>query len=403
MSMVKYVKNLYIIRSMKIMNRIFTSAFILVFILGSMTVLKAYASPETPKIYVNPKDNRFSTETTAIGDTFTVNISTSGWEDPGLYSFELKLYYDNTLLNATDAIFPSDYFFSWAGDNLFKVPIEINREIGYVLFGLTLLGDLPGSTGSGVLTTVTFEIIEAPPPALSCYLEMKDIIFLDPEGNEIMEYEAEHGYYEFSPPKPSVYLKVDPETVSAAEVGDEVIVHVTINEMESTLRLTNVTFQLHYNTTLLSTKEEWVTSGGTYVYFNATVAAGYAKVEIQMVTEPPFPEGKATLATIRFNATYIPTTPTTSPLHLSDVFLTDIDENNIQYDHLEDGLYQVPITAEKEDLNGDGKVNIEDLYVFAQAFGSYPGHSRWDARADMDGNGRINVVDAVLIAMKFHR
>jgi hypothetical protein len=385
---------------MEIMKKIFTTGFILILTLCSTIVLKIYASPELPKIYVNPKDNIFSTETTAIGDTFTVNISTSGWELPGLYAFEFKLYYDPTLLNITKAGYPTDHFLSKYSN--FPTPVIINHEAGYALYGCVLLGDVPGSTGSGVFAYATFQIIKAPPPSLSCDLELKDIAFLDPAGNDITEYEVEHGYYEFSAPGPSVYLEVEPETVSAAEVGDEVIIHVTINEMESALRLANVTFKLHYNTTLLSTKEEWITPGETYVSFNVTVEADYVKVDIQMVTGPPFPEGKATLATMKFNATYMPLTLTTSPLSLNGVVLTDIDGGTVQYDHLEDGLYKVPITIEKEDLNGDGRVDINDLYVFAQAFGSYPGHPRWDPRADIDGNGRINVRDAVLIAMKFH-
>jgi hypothetical protein len=183
------------------MKRVFTTGFILLLIIGSTAVLKTYAPPELPKIYVSPKDNRFSTETTVIGDTFTINISTSGWEAPGLYSYELKLYYNNTMLNATEAAYPAGHFLS--GSN-FEVPIEINREAGYVLFGVSKLGDVPGSTGSGVLTTVTFEIIKAPPPALSCDLELKDIIFLDPDGNDVTEYDVEHGYFEFSPPKPPI-------------------------------------------------------------------------------------------------------------------------------------------------------------------------------------------------------
>jgi len=381
------------------MNRIFKCAFIFMLVLGSMAVLKVYGLPETPKIYVNPKENRFSTETTVVGDAFTVNISTSGWEDPGLYSYEFKLGYDNTMLNATEAVYPAGHFLS--GSN-FEVPPDIDREKGHVLFGVTFLGDVPGSTGSGVLATVTFQIIKAPPPQLSCDLELKDIVFLDPEGTDILDYEVEHGIYEFSAPAPPVYLKVEPETVSAKEIGDDVIVQVTINEMESALKLANVTFQLHYNTTLLSTKEEWITPGATYVSFNVTLEADYAKVEVQMATESPFPEGKATLATITFNATYIPLTLTTSPLTLSNVVLTDIDGNTVQYDHLEEGVYQVPITIEKEDLNGDGKVNIGDLHVFAKAFGSYPGHPRWDPQADMNGDGRASVLDALLIAMKFH-
>ena len=380
------------------MKKILLFGIIVSLALSSLTAFPRAIATSTPKIYVDPKNNIFSTETTSVGDTFSVNISTTGWEDPGLYSFECKLFYDPTLLNAIEAAYPPGHFLPPPN---FEVPPEINAEEGYVLFGVTKLGDVPGSTGSGVLATVTFEIIKAPPPPLSCLLEIKDVVLLDPDGNEVTA-EIEHGYYEFSPPKPPVYLKVEPETVSAAEIGDQVTIQITINEMESALKIAKVQFKLLYNTTLLSTKEEWVTPGATYASFNVTIEADYVKVEIQMVTGPPFPEGRAILANIQFNVTYIPPTFTSSPLSLAEVALTDIDGNPILYHHLEDGVYNVPIVTEKEDLNGDGKVNIEDIYVFAQAFGSYPGHPRWDPRADMDGNGIINVIDAVLIAMKFH-
>ena len=93
------------------------------------------------------------------------------------------------------------------------------------------------------------------------------------------------------------------------------------------------------------------------------------------------------------------------------MIIKDISGNIIEYHHLEQGLYTVPITVEKEDLNGDGKVNIEDVSVMAKAFGSYgpnflypgsPAHPRWDPRSDIDGDNQITVIDEVLIAMKFH-
>ncbi|MCM8757693.1 MAG: cohesin domain-containing protein [Candidatus Omnitrophica bacterium] len=350
-----------------------------------------------PKIYVQPKQNVFSTETTSVGTTFTINISTSGWEDPGLYSYEFKLRFDPTLLEATEAKYPSGHFLPAPN---FEVPPELNNQAGYILFGVTKLGDVPGSTGSGILATATFKIIKAPPPTLKCDLEITDITFLDPAGNSITEYDVEHGYYEFSAPKPPVFLKVEPASVSAAEVDDEVTITVTINEMQSALQLANVTFKLNYNTTLLSTSMESITPGKTFPYFNAIVEEDYVKVEVQMATQAPFPSGKETLVTIKFKAVYVPPTMVTSPLTLSDVVLTNIDGNIVEYNRLEHGEYKVPVTV-NPDLNGDGKVNIEDIYVFAQSFGSYPGHPRWDPRADMDGDRKITVIDAVLIAMNF--
>ena len=370
------------------MRKVFIIGFILVIAFSFMNTFQGFSTPATPRIFVDPKDNKFATETTSVGDTFTINISTSDWEAPGLYGYDFKLFFDNTLLNATAVVLPTGHFLT-GGLEIVK---EIHNEEGYIQLVVMLTGTAPGKTGSGVFATVTFEIIKAPPPTLSCNLEIKEVSLLDPDGNEITDIKLEAGTYEFSAPTPPVYLKVEPATVSAAEIGDEVTLSVTINEMQSALELANVTFKLSYNTTLLSTKEEWITAGETYPYFKAIVEADYVKVEVQMVTGPPFPEDGATLANIKFNATYIPETPTTSPLTLSDAVLKDIDGNTVQFNRLVSGQYQVPVAFEKEDLNGDGKVDLHDVYVFAEDFGSYPGHPRWHGgRADMDSLSLIHI------------
>jgi len=302
----------------------------------------------TPKVSVVPGDNIFSTETTFVGDTFTVNIATSGWEDPGLYSFELKLYYDNTLLNATDAIFPSDYFFSWAGDDLFKVPIDINREIGYVLFGLTLLGDLPGSTGSGVLGTVTFEIITAPPVAksVSCDLRINNIIFLDPDGNTVADYDVEHGYYEFAGPKPALsYLKVLPETVSANVIGDQVVIDITVQGLSAVWRAVGFEWKLTYDPAILgflnATEGDFLKQFGE-VYFHAVQEADYViSFSLLLPPWPPeeFPEGSGTLATLTFEAILAGS----CDLTLSDVLIVDVDGNFVETGPHEHGRYLIPL------------------------------------------------------------
>jgi len=53
------------------------------------------------------------------------------------------------------------------------------------------------------------------------------------------------------------------------------------------------------------------------------------------------------------------------------------------------------------DINGDGKVNILDVALVALAWGSYPGHSRWDPRCDLDGNELINIIDIALVAVEY--
>jgi len=55
------------------------------------------------------------------------------------------------------------------------------------------------------------------------------------------------------------------------------------------------------------------------------------------------------------------------------------------------------------DINGDNKVDIEDIAEASIAFGTYPGHPRWNEMADMNQDGEVNMIDLILIAMNFGR
>lgn len=43
------------------------------------------------------------------------------------------------------------------------------------------------------------------------------------------------------------------------------------------------------------------------------------------------------------------------------------------------------------DLNGDDKVDIRDIAIAAKAFGSYPGHPRWNPMADVYRDGKMDI------------
>jgi len=55
------------------------------------------------------------------------------------------------------------------------------------------------------------------------------------------------------------------------------------------------------------------------------------------------------------------------------------------------------------DINGDGKVDMRDIFIVARAFGSEPGHPRWDPRADINGDGRVDMRDVYIVARNFGR
>jgi len=50
------------------------------------------------------------------------------------------------------------------------------------------------------------------------------------------------------------------------------------------------------------------------------------------------------------------------------------------------------------DINGDFKVNLTDLVLLANAYGSQPGQAKWNPNADINGNGVVDLSDLVLLA-----
>jgi hypothetical protein len=54
-----------------------------------------------------------------------------------------------------------------------------------------------------------------------------------------------------------------------------------------------------------------------------------------------------------------------------------------------------------EDLNLDGKVNLADLVILAQAYGSKPGDLNWNSAADINNDGKVNLPDLVTVAQHY--
>jgi hypothetical protein len=55
------------------------------------------------------------------------------------------------------------------------------------------------------------------------------------------------------------------------------------------------------------------------------------------------------------------------------------------------------------DVNGDYKINVEDVSMAAVAFGSKPGNPRWNSKADINNDGKVTIEDVALIAKNFGR
>jgi len=111
--------------------------------------------------------------------------------------------------------------------------------------------------------------------------------------------------------------------------------------------------------------------------------------------------GNGTLLQIQFRSVFLGSSSLefSGPEDEWDTFLIDFDANEIPivtfdgYVMVEGGVYC--------DLNNDGKVDVQDFAVAANAFGSCPGHRRWNPIADLNKDSIVNMIDMVLIARNF--
>jgi hypothetical protein len=98
---------------------------------------------------------------------FTVNITVADVDS--LYSWEFELSYNNTYLTATDVV--NGTFFP-IGNHPHFWKLEVNDAAGRVRAACSLIGDVAGQDGSGVLAKVYFNV-KAPIPPEPQVLDLK--------------------------------------------------------------------------------------------------------------------------------------------------------------------------------------------------------------------------------------
>ena len=93
------------------------------------------------------------------GDNIAVNITVATEGDENVYAASYTLYFNNTLLNATSLA--KGPFLTQDGNpsDLQIPPTGINNAAGEIKYGEYRRGAVPGITGYGVLSTITFQVI----------------------------------------------------------------------------------------------------------------------------------------------------------------------------------------------------------------------------------------------------
>jgi hypothetical protein len=165
------------------------------------------ASPD-PRLYVDPADNEFTTSS-PLGTEFTVTIKTADWVNP-VFSYQLKLYFNNTLLNATFADIPTGHWLTPTvrPTNFFIADLTVDNEAGFVSFAGALLNPEQGKTGGGTIATITFQIMAVPPSGenFTSALEFRNVKIVDPTATAYPadQYQIVNGVYVYSAVAPPI-------------------------------------------------------------------------------------------------------------------------------------------------------------------------------------------------------
>jgi hypothetical protein len=263
----------------------------------------------TTTLYIDPATSTFYSNTTYVGDTFTVDVKVA--DVVNMYAYEFQMNWSFAIVELQSAVRPSGHFLEPIVDpaNYFVPVWKINetRDATYQTahFGYTMLAPEVARDGSGLLITLTFKVLVEPPWMGSVtttfdLFNTKLANAASPPGQ--ITHDAIDGEYEYiyAPPEATHYLSVNPtSTIIAA--GAPVLgtvkaffdVYVNVNDLNLNWWVVGIEFKLAYNSTLIdlvsATYDPWLDGFGI-IYMvpilEGVLPDGFAYVHTAVVLLP---------------------------------------------------------------------------------------------------------------------
>ena len=306
-----------------------------------------------------------------------VNITLTNVEN--LAGWQLALEWNASLLKISktaDIYLPPGHIFT--GLDPRPAGLQINNTAGRVFWIVAIGPDAPVNTfsGSGVMCQIKFNVTRTPleDEILKCNLKIDrtstfPTILIDPDANEI-PFTEQNGYYEYkgeTPPPPQAerdvaIIDVTPLT-NGTYIGKPVPINVTVKNKGKEPG----TFEIK-------------------AYFG-NVTANYT---IGSLSTPQLASGESITLTFKWDTTGVQPYQNYTIKANCTLPGDPTPEDN----ELVDGKVKISIFA---DINADGKVDAKDLVFVFKAFGSYPGHRRWNPYADLNDDNKIDLIDVILV------
>lgn len=330
-----------------------------------------------------------------------VNVSVADVQN--LYAYEIKLYFNNSVLNATKAVRPAGNFLDPSDPaNQFVAKWEIKNDFnethGRVWVAFTLLAPETSRSGSGILVQVNFTILNVG----STTLTLSDTLLADDAGGSIV-HEDENSYFSNQPapppPPPPVpaHVYVNPADITDSKLVPLANFSVQVDILNATDAY-SFELKLGFDPAILQANE--MQEGSFLRNDNVTLSTQTINNTVGFVllnstlTSLPAISGDGNVAVINFSVLKTGSTP----LAISEFTLLNSTGETLNVTIANGQFSNIVSNA---DVNGDGIVNLLDLEAAALALGATPDSPRWNPRADVNSDGVVNVIDLVIIMMNF--
>lgn len=399
-----------------------------------------------PPRYVGTSDLIFYTNETYVGSTFFINVTAQNVER--MMAWQIGLIYDSSLLQFVSAWLPSDHVFKpvvdmgWPliapppADDYFDAVHRI------VKWGCTYLmpeGEYWSFNGTGQLCQIQFRIIREPDeisPQLSASLDFDSewtAIYQYPIGDKILP-QMKSGYFK--------YLIPALPPAKKHFIGTVIVSSLTPGERRTIMFTWNTTGVLPGDYIIVA--EADVLFDGDYednIYCNGIITIRLGVVHDVAVVDVVVPYDRVyqgwivdinvtvmnlgnateTFSVTLYYGDIVIATETVNNLEpnasvvlgfswdtinvlpcrnyiIKAVAIIVPGEVNVDNNVLVYGSIKVKIMG---DINGDGRVSMDDVMLVIDSFGSYPSHLRWLFDADLDQNGRVTMGDIILVLLNF--
>lgn len=378
------------------------------------TVITARTTPPlVPAILITPETLNFETATASVGDRFnvTVWIRTVGMS----FVWQVRVNFNASQLEAIRAGYTSgEHSLFFEGHDTIPLTPIIDNAAGFVLHAESLIEADSAPPGSNSLFWIEFRIAleprraRVPLTSLISIDQSWDTLLLDPslngiEGGSFRIMNAVYTYAVQPTPIEWTFVMItnphgevvltDPQGQSVGtsvnEIPEAICAEVDLDEdgdLDKLILIPNLI------------------DGDYVITLNGTEVGSYSMTARFVTWRKVF----------GFNATGILISSGTLHQYTIDWAALSQSEEcvTVQVDSYGDGVFECTLTSDSNltqseylavicDVNADGKVDMGDIALAAQAFGSSKGDVRWNPKPDIIADNRVDLRDVGQIARLF--